>query len=130
MHIEHIALWARDIETLKGFYVRYFGACASDRYENPLKQYQSYFVTFADGARLELMQRADVFDRPPAFPPQQFIGYAHLAISVGTESAVDQLTAQLVADGHTKLSGPRHTGDGYYESAVLDPEGNLVEICV
>ncbi|MDP5239881.1 VOC family protein [Uliginosibacterium sp. 31-16] len=128
MRIEHIALWARDIEVLRDFYVQHFGAQANARYENPAKQFQSYFLSFADGARLELMQRPDVFDRPPAFPPQQFIGYAHLAVSVGSEANVDALTAELVAAGITRLDGPRRTGDGYYESVVLDPEGNRIEI--
>ncbi|MBS1210243.1 MAG: Glyoxalase/bleomycin resistance protein/dioxygenase [Proteobacteria bacterium] len=130
MHIEHVALWARDIEQLKNFYVKYFDAQAGVRYENPAKRFQSCFLSFANGARLELMQRPDIFDRPPAFPPQQFIGYAHLAIATGSEAQVDALTARLVADGITRLDGPRRTGDGYYESVVLDPEGNRIEITV
>ncbi|GAB2881884.1 VOC family protein [Uliginosibacterium flavum] len=130
MHIAHLALWARDIELLKDFYVKYFGAQAGRRYANPVTQFQSYFLSFAGGARLELMQRPDVFDHPPAFPLQQFIGYAHLALATGSEAEVDALTARLIADGITRLDGPRRTGDGYYESVVLDPEGNRIEITV
>jgi len=130
MRIEHLALWARDIEVLKDFYVKYFDAKAGPAYENPAKHFQSCFLSFADGARLELMQRPDIFDRAPAFPPQQFIGYAHLAIATGSQAQVDELTARLVADGFTRLDGPRLTGDGYYESVVLDPEGNRIEITV
>lgn len=129
MYISHIALWAQDIERLKAFYEGYFGAQASARYTNERKQFHSYFLTFASGARLELMQRPDI--RPlEKQPRQEFHGYAHLALAVGSEAAVDALTQRLVADGYSHLDGPRWTGDGYYESVVLDPEGNRLEITV
>lgn len=129
MHITHVALWAKDIEGLKEFYERYFAAQANAKYTNVQKQFQSYFLTFASGARLELMQRPDI---PPLDKQagQEFQGYAHLAMALGSEAAVDQLTQRLVADGHLRLDGPRRTGDGYYESVVLDPEGNRIEITV
>jgi lactoylglutathione lyase len=129
MHIEHIAVWTRNLEELKAFYETYFQARAGDKYVNPGKGFESYFLTFASGARLELM-------RMPAIPaslndPQrQFTGYIHLAVSVGSQAAVDALTARLGRDGCRVVDGPRHTGDGYYESCVLDPDGNRVEITV
>lgn len=129
MHISHLALWVRDLETLKTFYEQYFGAQANTGYVNERKQFQSYFLRFAAGATLELMQRPDI----PALakePGQEFLGYAHLAMAVGSEAAVDALTTRLVNDGYQRLDGPRWTGDGYYESVVLDPEGNRIEITV
>lgn len=129
MHIAHLAIWARDLENLKAFYERYFEAQATATYLNAHSQFQSYFLTFASGARLELMHRPDIapVERQPG---HELIGYAHLAISAGSEAAVDALTTRLVNDGYQCLDGPRRTGDGYYESAVLDPEGNRLEITV
>jgi lactoylglutathione lyase len=129
MYITHIALWAKDIERMKHFYERYFAAQASAQYTNAQKQFQSYFLTFATGARLELMQRADVLQLTKSVE-QEIHGYAHLAMAVGSEAEVDALTNRLVADGYPRLDGPRWTGDGYYESVVLDPEGNRIEITV
>lgn len=123
MRITHIAMWVKDIDTVAAFYERYFDARPGDRYRNPRKQFESRFLAFADGARLELMHRPDV-----AGQPGESLGYAHLALSVGSEAAVDALTVRLAADGVRCLDGPRRTGDGYYESVVLDPEGNRVEI--
>lgn len=128
--IEHIAIWANDIETLKTFYTTYFGAQANAKYTNAQKGFQSYFLTFTTGARLELMQRPDVQQIAGKQPAQEFIGYAHLAIAVGSVAAVDELTQRLVKDGYVRLDGPRRTGDGYYESVVLDPAGNRLEITV
>ena len=127
MKIEHVAMWAKDLEALRGFYQHYFGATANDKYTNPTKQFSSYFLTFGEGARLEIMQMPTV---PPSQndPYKQFMGLIHLAISVGSEEKVDALTAQLAADGYEVLDGPRRTGDGYYESVVLDPENNRIEI--
>jgi lactoylglutathione lyase len=129
MHIAHLAIWAKDLESLKTFYERYFGARANTKYINAQKHFQSYFLTFTSGARLELMSRPDI----PSMATQsgqEHLGYAHLAISVGSEAAVDALTLRLVNDGYPCLDGPRRTGDGYYESVVLDPEGNRIEITV
>jgi lactoylglutathione lyase len=129
MYLTHVALWTKDIERLKSFYERYFNAQASAKYTNAQKQFQSYFLTFATGARLELMQRPDISPLEKQ-TGQEFHGYAHLAMAVGSEAAVDRLTQRLVADGYPRLDGPRWTGDGYYESVILDPEGNRVEITV
>lgn len=127
MHIEHVALWARDLEAMRLFYERYFGARAGPRYENPDKQFQSYFLSFASGPRLEIMQRPNV---PPDLcdPLLQRRGLIHLAFVVGGEADVDALSRRLAADGFRLVDGPRCTGDGYYESVVLDPEGNRVEL--
>jgi lactoylglutathione lyase len=127
MHIEHIAIWTHDLERLKTFYVAYFEGKANDKYVNTEKQFESHFVAFASGARLELMHMPAV---PESYDRGQAIGYTHLAFSVGSEAAVDALTARLQEDGYQVVSGPRRTGDGYYESCVLDPDGNRVEIAV
>ena len=126
--LEHMALWASDIEKLKTFYQTYFAAQANVKYINEQKQFQSYFLQFASGARLELMQCPDVAPFHRERSGQEFMGYAHLAFSVGSENGVNKLTERLIADGYERLDGPRRTGDGYYESVILDPEGNRIEI--
>ena len=127
MKIEHVAIWASDLEQLKAFYQRYFGARVGDRYDNPAKGFSSYFLTFDSGSRLEIMQRADIPENRND-PLEQATGYIHLAMSVGSRQAVDDLTRQLQTDGFPVLDGPRTTGDGYYESVVLDPDNNRIEI--
>jgi lactoylglutathione lyase len=129
MQIEHIALWTRDLEGMKRFYGEFFGGVAGEMYHNPKTGFKSYFISFGSGVRLEIMGKTVVGegiyndDMPLA-------GYAHLAFAVGSEAGVDELTARLVAGGYPVASGPRRTGDGYYESCVLDPDGNRVEITV
>jgi len=127
MKIEHVALWANDIEALKLFYEKYFNAQSNEKYTNPAKRFSSYFLSFASGARLEIMQMDSVPDSRND-PYHQFKGLIHMAFSVGTEEKVDSLTHQLKDDGFEVLDGPRKTGDGYYESTVLDPEKNRIEI--
>ena len=129
MKIEHLALWAKDIETLKTFYERYFHAQSNQKYRNERTHFESYFLTFASGARLELMQRLNI-TASNGDPMQEVYGYAHLAISLGSKAGVDHLTQQLQKDGYEVASSPRRTGDGYYESVVLDPEGNRLELTV
>jgi lactoylglutathione lyase len=128
MQIEHVAIWSGDIEALRQFYETYFGAQPSSKYDNQKTRFQSYFLTFAGGARLELMQRPDITEAEEKSTER--LGYAHLAISVGSPEAVDRLTRRLEADGYERLSGPRRTGDGYYESVILDPDGNRIEITI
>lgn len=128
MRIEHVALWTSDLERLRRFYETYLGARASARYVNPAKRFESYFLTFDAGARLEIMHRPDVL--AGASDAQPVLGWAHVAFSLGSEEAVDRLTARLAEDGFSVVDGPRRTGDGYYESVVLDPDGNRVEITV
>jgi lactoylglutathione lyase len=125
MHIEHIAIWTNQLESLKTFYETYFAAHANQKYTNPKTHFESYFLTFANGPRLELMQRPDIENIPPA---EAVVGYAHLAFSVGSREEVDRLTQRLAKYGYQVVSQPRTTGDGYYESVVLDPDGNRVEI--
>nr|WP_293833802.1 VOC family protein [uncultured Arsenicibacter sp.] len=129
MKIEHIAIWVNDLETMKAFYIRYFGATANEKYHNPVKHFQSYFLSFEDGCRLELMQRPDIADAPKDYN-RQTTGLIHFAVSVGSRENVDALTEQLRQDGFPIAGEPRTTGDGYYESVVLDPENNIIEITV
>ena len=127
MKIEHIALYVTSLEAMRDFYIKYFGAVSNGGYHNPKTGLKSYFITFDDGARLELMSRPEV-----AVCEKQLLksGYIHLALSVGSKAKVDELTLRLKTDGFEVISGPRTTGDGYYESCVLDPEGNQIEITV
>ena len=127
MKIEHIALYVQDLEGAKDFFCRYFGAKANDGYHNRRTDFRSYFLTFDDDTRLEIMHKPALED-PEKIPNRT--GYIHLAFSAGSREAVDSLTLQLAADGYPTLSGPRTTGDGYYESCVLGFEGNLIEITV
>ena len=122
--LEHVAVWARDIDVMAAFYARWFGARVGNRYENPRKGFASRFLEFGGGARLEVMSRTDIGARNAG----EQLGLAHIAITVGDEAAVDALAARLAADGIAVLDGPRRTGDGYYECVVRDPEGNRVEI--
>lgn len=126
MQIEHIALWTNDIERLKLFYETWFEAQAGERYFNQAKQFTSYFLRFTDGARVELMMKEGVRDAAAA----PTLGYAHLALSTGSAAAVNTLTEQLRQAGIPILSGPRWTGDGYYEAVILDPDGNQIEITI
>jgi lactoylglutathione lyase len=129
MRIEHIAVWVRDLEVTKAFYEKYFGASAGALYENQGKQFSSYFLSFDDGCRLELMQMPGINEQYQAYQRQN-LGLVHFAVSVGSKEKVDELTDRLRNDGFTIASEPRTTGDGYYESVVLDPEDNIVEITV
>ncbi len=129
VRIEHVALWTEDVERLTAFYCLYFGGTSGARYVNPAKGFESRFVSFGDGARMEVMRTSSL--QPLAHPPgAQRMGLTHLALSVGSEARVNELTHRLKSDGFAVLDGPRRTGDGYYESVVLDPDGNRVEITV
>ena len=125
MRIEHIALYVNYLEAAKEFYCRCFGAKSGESYHNPKTGFQSYFLQFAGGTRLELMTAPELEDAPKA---ERRTGYSHLAFSVGSRPAVEEWTERLRADGCPVVSGPRVTGDGYYESCILDPEGNRIEI--
>jgi lactoylglutathione lyase len=126
MRLEHVAIWTRDLERLRAFYVDHLGARAGGRYENA-RSFSSYFLVFDGGARLELMSLPELGEAPAdrAAPRP---GIAHLAFEVGDEAAVDALTERLRAAGCRVVGLPRRTGDGYYESVALDPDGNVVEL--
>lgn len=127
MRIEHVAMYVSHLEEARDFFVKYLGAKSNDGYRNPRTGFRSYFLTFDDGTRLELMNKPTMID--DAKVPER-IGYAHIAFSVGSKEAVDTLTARLRADGYAVVSGPRTTGDGYYESCILAVEDNQIEITV
>ncbi len=127
MKIEHIALYVNDLEGAKHFFVKYLGAKSNDGYHNHKTDFRSYFLTFDDGARLELMTKPELKDDEENLART---GYIHIAFRVGSKDRVDSLTAELKADGYTVLSGPRTTGDGYYESCVIGFEGNQIELTV
>jgi len=129
MKIDHMAIWAKDIERLRLFYEEYFCVKPSKKYSNPGKKFSSYFLNFDSGARLEIMQM-DSVKESKAEPSDNYFGLAHFAISVGSKEKVNQLTERLKKDGYQVLNGPRETGDGCFESAVLDLEGNRLEITV
>ena len=127
MKIEHIALWTHQLEALRAFYCAYFDAVSGEKYTNPRTGFESYFLSFESGARLELMCRADI---PPTQtdPHRQATGLTHLAFSCGGRDRVDALTERLRGAGYSVVGEPRVTGDGYYESIILDPDGNRIEI--
>ena len=127
MKIEHVARYVNDLEGAKTFFVKYLDAKANDGYHNPKTDFRSYFLSFSDGARLELMHKPQMEDGEKTVSRTGFI---HVAFSVGSAAAVDRLTEQLRADGYPVISGPRTTGDGYYESCILGIEGNQIEITV
>lgn len=127
MRIEHIALYVNDLESARRFFVKHFGATSNDGYHNPQTDFRSYFLSFDKGARLEIMNKPNMSDLPKEI---NCTGYAHIAFSVGSKEKVDVLTAELKADGYEVISGPRTTGDGYYESCIIALEDNQIEITV
>jgi len=127
MRIEHIAIWVSDIEETRSFYEHYFNAKAGEKYVNLKKNFTSYFLSFEQGARLELMHRSEI---PASVNQEEHLGLIHFAISVGSKEKVDLLTNELRKDGFKIIGEPRTTGDGYYESVILDPEGNQIEITI
>lgn len=127
MKIEHIAMYVKDLESVRDFFVKYLGGKSNNGYHNHKTDFRSYFITFDGGARLEIMNKPDLSD------PEKTInrtGFIHVAFSVGSPERVDELTARLKNDGFEVLSGPRTTGDGYYESCIIAVEGNQIEITV
>ena len=127
MRIEHIALYTGDIERLRSYYIKYFSAVSGEMYHNPKTGLKTYFLTFEGGARLELMTRPETEDEERN--PYK-TGYIHTAFSTGSKEKVESLTKRLENDGFIIAGQPRVTGDGYYESVVLDPDGNFIEITV
>jgi len=126
MRIDHIALFCRDLVAMRQFFLDYFEAVSNEQYHNPRTGLRTYILSFTEGStRLELMQRPDVADADPSVAA---IGYIHISIAVGSKRGVDLLTRRLADDGYPVVSGPRTTGDGYYESCIIGPEGILIEI--
>lgn len=127
MHIEHIAMYVNNLEKAKDFFVKYFNAKSNDGYHNKTTGFRSYFLSFDDGARLEIMNKPQMSDGEKELARTGFI---HIAFSLGSKEAVDELTERMKNDGYEVISGPRTTGDGYYESCIVGIEGNQIEITV
>lgn len=129
MKIEHLAIWVKDLEKMKSFYTNYFNGKSNEKYTNSKKKFHSYFIQFDSGSRLELMTRFDVQENENNSELPYF-GLTHFAISVGSKETVDTMTERFRKDGYRILGEPRTTGDGYYESVILDPENNQIEITI
>lgn len=127
MRIDHIAMYVNDLERARAFFLKYFHASSNEGYHNQATDFRSYFLSFDDGSRLELMTKPGMADLEK---PLARTGYIHIAFSLGSKEGVDTLTAQLKADGYEVVGGPRTTGDGYYESCIVAIEGNQIEITV
>lgn len=125
MYIEHIAMYVNELEKTREFFMKYFGAKSNEGYYNKTTDFRSYFLEFDSGARLEIMNKPGMTDKEK---PLAGTGYIHIAFRLGSKEAVDKLTAEMKADGYEVISGPRTTGDGYYESCIIGIEGNQIEI--
>jgi lactoylglutathione lyase len=128
MKLEHVAIWTEDLERLKDYYVKYFGGKSNDKYFNPTKNFESYFLTFESGARLEIMKKPDIPTNLNDTIIKQHQGIIHLAFGVETMVEVEGKLKELQQNGYQILSGPRKTGDGYYEFETLDPDNNRLEV--
>ena len=127
MKIEHIAMYVTNLERTKQFFETYFAARSNSGYHNPTTDFRSYFLSFDDGARIEIMNKPGMDDAEKSITRT---GYIHIAFSVGSRERVDELTARMKQDGYEVISGPRTTGDGYYESCIIGVEGNQIEITI
>ena len=127
MKIEHIAMYVNDLEGARDFFVKYLDGKSNDGYHNKNTDFRSFFISFDDGARLEIMQKPQMEEAEKTL---NRTGYIHIAFSLGSAEAVDNLTARFKEDGYEVVSGPRTTGDGYYESCIVGIEGNQIEITV
>ena len=127
MRIKHAAIFVADLEKARDFFLKYFSGTSNNGYHNRKTGFRSFFISFDDGSRLEIMNKPGIAD--PEKEPDR-TGYSHIAFSVGSTEKVDELTAQLKADGYEVVSGPRTTGDGYYESCIVAIEDNLIELTV
>ena len=128
MILEHVAIWSNDIEKLKAFYCSYFSAVSNELYHNASKNFKSYFLSFETGARLEIMQKPEIPGNLNDTIVAQHLGIIHLAFGVNTMQEVNDKATELQNDGFAILSGPRKTGDGYYEFETLDPDNNRLEV--
>lgn len=123
--VDHIGLWAKDIETMKAFYCNYFDATSTSLYHNPKTGFYSYFLTFESGARLEIMHKETINEAEG-----EHFGFAHLAFALGSKEAVDEFAYYMDSQGFPIQNGPRTTGDGYYEAVIHDIEGNIIELTI
>ena len=128
MKLEHIAIWTDNVELLRNYYVSFFEGQSNEMYINPKTQFQSYFISFESGARLEIMSMPNIPDNANDTINAQHKGIIHIAFSVATKQEVDAKAALLQANGFELLNGPRVTGDGYYEFVTLDPDMNRLEV--
>ena len=128
MKIEHLAIWTKDIEKMKTFYLEFFEVSVNEKYFNPTKNFSSYFLSFPSGTRIELMHRPEISKQLEGL--EQNLGLAHFAIALGSKQKVNDLTHTVRMKGYSILGEPRKTGDGYYESVITDPEGNQIELTV
>ena len=128
MRIEHLAIWTDDLEALKDYYSRYFGGVPNEKYRNESTQFESYFLTFESGARLELMYKPNIPDNANDRVGLQHKGLIHFAFALPTRAEVDAKAEELRQAGFKILRGPRQTGDGYYEFETLDPDNNRLEV--
>ena len=128
MTLEHVAIWTNNLDGLREYYTKYFHGRANDKYRNGKTNFESYFLTFESGARLELMSRPNIPSNTNDTVSDQHLGIIHLAFGVASTDDVDKKAQQLQKDGFKILSGPRKTGDGYYEFETLDPDNNLIEV--
>lgn len=127
MKIEHVAMYVNDLEKARDFFIKYLGGVSNDGYHNTKTGFKSYFISFDDGSRLELMNKPGMTDDEKMLART---GYIHIAFSLGSKEAVDELTERLKSNGYEVVSGPRTTGDGYYESCIIGIEGNQIELTV
>lgn len=127
MQVEHIAMYVNELEQARDFFVKYFNAVSNEGYHNKTTNFRSYFLSFEGGARIEIMNKPGMCDHKKELART---GYVHIAFSAGSKEAVDGLTEWLKKDGFHVISGPRTTGDGYYESCIVGIEGNQIEITV
>ena len=127
MKIEHIAMYVNDLDSARNFFEKYFKAVSSNEYHNQKTNFRSYFLSFDDGTRLEIMNKPEMQDMEKTFDRT---GLIHIAFSVGSKERVDELTMRMSSDGYNVISGPRTTGDGYYESCIIGIEGNQIEITI
>lgn len=127
MIIEHVAMYVNDLEKAREFFVTFLDGKSNDGYHNVKTDFRSYFISFDGGARLEIMNKPEMIDDKKEL---NRTGYAHLAFSVGSKERVDELTEKIKNAGFEVVSGPRTTGDGYYESCIVAIEGNQIELTV
>lgn len=129
MKITHVAMWTNNLERLKKFYLKFFDGVSNEKYQNEKKGFASYFISFDNDVKLEIMSKVDISEEEKS-GDKQYLGIVHLAFSVGSKKNVDELTKLLKDEGYIVLDEPRTTGDGFYESVILDPDKNRIEITI